>query len=308
MLKLLPVLVLIALAIPASASAQATRTWVSGVGDDVNPCSRTAPCKTFAGAISKTATGGIIDVLDPGGFGALTITKSITIDGGRFTAGMLASGGVNAINVNGAGAKVVLRNLDIEGHGTTLGLNGIRITNAASVKMQNLQVSQFSRSGISVEPIAGVTTKVVVQNSSIYDNGGNAVTVAPASTATVNTTIRGTNIDGNGCGVVGTTAGMDAAFNFAVDCATAVPGATFGNASISMYRTSITDNTGAGVLARGAQTGFGLSANELTRNQFGIRSLNGGGLFSFGNNLIAGNGTDGAPTAAVIPPKKVRAP
>jgi hypothetical protein len=66
----------------APAHAQATRTWVSGVGDDANPCSRTAPCKTFAGAIAKTAPGGEIDALDPGGFGALTITKSITIDGG----------------------------------------------------------------------------------------------------------------------------------------------------------------------------------------------------------------------------------
>jgi hypothetical protein len=64
------------------ANAQATRTWVSGVGDDANPCSRTAPCKTFAGAISKTAPGGEIDALDPGGFGALTITNAITIDGG----------------------------------------------------------------------------------------------------------------------------------------------------------------------------------------------------------------------------------
>ena len=74
------VLVLCALALPAH--AQATRTWVSGVGDDANPCSRTAPCKTFPGAISKTAPGGEIDALDPGGFGALTITKAITIDGG----------------------------------------------------------------------------------------------------------------------------------------------------------------------------------------------------------------------------------
>jgi hypothetical protein len=71
----------------ASLQAQATRTWVSGVGDDVNPCSRTAPCKTFAGAISKTAAGGEISALDPGGFSAVTITKAITINGG----GMLAS-------------------------------------------------------------------------------------------------------------------------------------------------------------------------------------------------------------------------
>src|SRR6201988_543245 len=94
---------------PALLHAQASRTWVSGVGDDANPCSRTAPCKTFAGAISKTATLGYINVLDPGGFGAVTITKSITIDGGPFKPGILASL-TTGIIVNAAGANVVLRN------------------------------------------------------------------------------------------------------------------------------------------------------------------------------------------------------
>src|SRR5438105_14967695 len=87
------------LALSSLAHAQATRTWVSGVGDDANPCSRTAPCKTFAGAISKTFINGEIDVLDPGGYGTLTITKSITIDGGSTFASVLASG-VNGIIVN----------------------------------------------------------------------------------------------------------------------------------------------------------------------------------------------------------------
>src|SRR4029077_20618861 len=84
------------------AHAQATRTWVSGVGDDANPCSRTAPCKTFAGAISKTADGGFINVLDSGGFGTVTITKGITIDGEGAHAGVLSSGGVSGIIINAA--------------------------------------------------------------------------------------------------------------------------------------------------------------------------------------------------------------
>src|SRR5215218_8955642 len=100
--KLAPALALLALIIPASASAQATRTWVSGVGDDVNPCSRTAPCKTFAGAISKTAAGGEINCLDPGGFGGVTITKSLTISCEGVTGGTLVSG-TNAIVVNAGG-------------------------------------------------------------------------------------------------------------------------------------------------------------------------------------------------------------
>src|SRR5271165_5166220 len=111
-------LIALTLLVSGTAHAQATRTWVSGVGDDANPCSRTAPCKTFAGAISKTATGGEIDVLDPGGFGALTITKAITIDGTPVIAGVLVSG-TNGITISaGANDLVILRGLDIDGLGT----------------------------------------------------------------------------------------------------------------------------------------------------------------------------------------------
>src|SRR6266542_3218329 len=97
------------------ANAQATRTWVSGVGDDANPCSRTAPCKTFAGAISKTAAGGEISVLDPGGFGAVTITKSISITNDNSgEAGILASS-TTGVLINAAGIDVNLRGLVIDG-------------------------------------------------------------------------------------------------------------------------------------------------------------------------------------------------
>src|SRR5438045_3660481 len=112
----------------AAAQAQATRTWVSGVGDDANPCSRTAPCKTFAGAISKTAGGGEINVLDPGGFGAVTINKSITISS-TFEAGVLVSGTNGIIIIAGPTDTVVLEGLDIEGLGT--GLNGVRFDSGA---------------------------------------------------------------------------------------------------------------------------------------------------------------------------------
>src|SRR6201747_813608 len=113
---------LVPLLASAPASAQATRTWVSGVGDDVNPCSRTAPCKTFAGAISKTAAAGEINCLDPGGFGAVTITKSMTISCEAGTAGVLVSG-TNGIIFQGAATDYLfLKGLDIEGFGT--GLSG----------------------------------------------------------------------------------------------------------------------------------------------------------------------------------------
>src|SRR6476620_34344 len=114
----------------APAHAQATRTWVSGVGDDVNPCSRTAPCKTFAGAISKTAAGGEINCLDPGGFGAVTITKSLTIDC-TGTIGSILASGTNGVIINGTAGvtpapEVKLRGLSIDGAGTTMGIDGIK--------------------------------------------------------------------------------------------------------------------------------------------------------------------------------------
>src|SRR6266849_7695421 len=116
--KIVLMVVALTLALPSLALAQATRTWVSGVGDDANPCSRTAPCKTFAGAISKTAAGGEISVLDPGGFGAVTITKSITIDGGTGAgwASILVSGTNGVIvnvSTNPTTAVVTLRHIAI---------------------------------------------------------------------------------------------------------------------------------------------------------------------------------------------------
>src|SRR5690242_13431739 len=124
---------LMLIASAGSANAQATRTWVSGVGDDANPCSRTAPCKTFAGAISKTAPAGEINCLDPGGFGAVTITKSITIRCDMVEAGVLVSGTNGIVIAAAATDRVVLEGLDIEGLGT--GLDGVKVLSGAVVEI-----------------------------------------------------------------------------------------------------------------------------------------------------------------------------
>jgi len=131
-----------------SAYAQATRTWVSGVGDDANPCSRTAPCKTFAGAISKTAPAGEINVLDPGGFGAVTITKSITLRADHVEAGVLVSG-TNGINVSaGPSDTVVIEGLDIEGLGT--GLTGVNFISGAKLHIIRCRIHNFTQNGVNV--------------------------------------------------------------------------------------------------------------------------------------------------------------
>jgi hypothetical protein len=177
--------------------AQATRTWVSGVGDDANPCSRTAPCKTFAGAISKTATGGEINVLDPGGFGGVTITKSISIISECIEAGVLVSGS-NGITVNAAAAKVLLSGLDIEGLNQTTsaaGLNGVNVINAATVTIRKCSIRNFSQQGVNLAGPAG--TRVYLQDSQIINNTLGGFTLNGAG-ATNNAVIERTTFDLNG--------------------------------------------------------------------------------------------------------------
>src|ERR1700741_1565258 len=131
------------------AQAQASRTWVSGVGDDANPCSRTAPCKTFAGAISKTAAGGEIDALDPAGYGAVTITKAITIDGGGGqVASVLVSGTKGIVVQAGPSDVVILRNLRINGIGT--GINGIPFLSGKDLNVENCYVFGFTTNGLDI--------------------------------------------------------------------------------------------------------------------------------------------------------------
>src|SRR3954447_20514793 len=172
----------------APAHAQATRTWVSGVGDDVNPCSRTAPCKTFAGAISKTATAGEINCLDPGGFGTITITKSITLNCHEVFGSILASGvpGVT-INATAAGSRVVLRGLQINGiqGGTGVaGTIGVRILAAAVVAIEDTVITQFAQQGI-IDSRTGGGTKLMLENVTISHNVGNGIVAAGGATNNV---------------------------------------------------------------------------------------------------------------------------
>ncbi|HEV8591691.1 MAG TPA: hypothetical protein VGQ55_06285, partial [Pyrinomonadaceae bacterium] len=158
------------------AEAQATRTWVSGVGDDVNPCSRTAPCKTFAGAISKTATNGEINCLDPAGYGAVTITKSITIDC-EDTQGSILAAGTNGVIINitaGTDTKKAVKLRGISINGAATGINGIRMLAGNVLVVEEVVIDGFTQHGISLENTTG-STKVSVDSSGIRSNGGNGI-------------------------------------------------------------------------------------------------------------------------------------
>lgn len=170
-----------ALALAASpADAQATRTWVSGVGDDVNPCSRTAPCKTFAGAIPKTAAGGEINCLDPGGFGSVVITQSITIDCSGTLGSILASN-TNGVVVNGVDIVVALRNISINGAGN--GNIGVRFLNGRSLHISNSTIFGFQTpTSVALSMEAGGGASAHIENTTIFGNRA-GIQVRPGSGA-----------------------------------------------------------------------------------------------------------------------------
>jgi hypothetical protein len=192
-------IVAIGLVFTSLAQAQATRTWVSGLGDDANPCSRTAPCKTFAGAISKTAAGGEIDCLDPGGFGTLTITKAITIDGGGGqVASALAGSGPGFTISAGASDTVILNNLRINGINGPInpGTIGIRVLSGRAVQVLNCYIYNFSQNGIGIE--SKTATRVFVQNTTISNCAGAGISIvtgdAQAAISDVSLIFNGTGL------------------------------------------------------------------------------------------------------------------
>jgi hypothetical protein len=288
------------------AHAQATRTWVSGVGDDANPCSRTAPCKTFAGAISKTAAGGEIDALDRGGFGAVTITKSITIDGNETGSGILASL-VNGVIVNlpNASDKVTLRNLSINGAGN--GLNGIRFIQNGKLHLDNCRIYGFGGNtgrGIDFAPSA-LNTVLTVQNSYIHDNFGAGIALVPTATGSVFASIDNTRVENSANGIVAqdksivvihnSRASHNASNGFLAN------GSANGNPEMFLESCVSAYNGTNGIRSQGsAGARIRLSNTAITGNATGI-SIAAGEVKSFGNNHNTANtGSDGAPTAGLL--------
>jgi hypothetical protein len=255
---------LVLLTLSAAAQAQATRTWVSGVGDDANPCSRTAPCKTFAGAISKTATGGEINVLDPGGFGGVTITKSITISSENFEAGVLVSG-TNAIVINATSTSdVVLRGLDVEGLGS--GLVGIKVLGALdSLHIEKCTIHNFrgsNGSGIEVATTAVGTTQVYIKDTIVRNNGqgtGAGIFVNPGASATVKASLDNVRMEHNLIGFKSAGAGAIA----------------------SVQKSVVAGNSGTGIVC-GTGTTVRLGNNTIMNNGFPLS----GPCTTFGNNDI----------------------
>jgi len=284
------------------AHAQATRTWVSGVGDDANPCSRTAPCKTFAGAISKTANGGEIDALDPGGFGALTITKSITIDGGGGQVASVLVTGTNGIVITATATDVIiLKNLRFQGvlgnggNPGNAGQTAIKILSpgAAMVVIENVEIYGFAINGIQDTRAAG--GKLNVKNTTIYNVAGTGILVnGGAGAARLDAAIVESDISFAGTGItaangphvtVKRTTVSNSKFN-ALDVENA--------GTVMNFDDGIVSNSATGIFTTASGQLF-MSNSDIVNNTTGAN----GAWNSYLNNRISGNGSPGTgPTAA----------
>jgi hypothetical protein len=288
----------------APAHAQATRTWVSGVGDDANPCSRTAPCKTWAGAIAKTAAGGEIDNLDAGGFGGVTITKSITLDGGGGAVASVLVAGTNGISVAaGATDVVIIKNIRFQGllgNGSSpgsAGINGLSYSSGAQVVVDNCDFVGFNTNGINVSVGTGF---LQVRNSTFRNNTSNGISATATSFVVVqvyNSSFVGTNSSGTPAqgGITAGSGGFVTVGNsnftdLSYGAQTTAGGTLFVDSSLF-------SGTSNGVLTAGSTT-----ANVSNDSFYGGTAFGGSGSFvSAGNNKIGSTTTQGAtPTGMTV--------
>jgi hypothetical protein len=298
-------------AVPAS--AQATRTWVSGVGDDVNPCSRTAPCKTFAGAISKTAAGGEINCLDPGGFGAVTITKAMTIDCHYTEGGVLAAG--NGIVVNaGASDVVVLRGLDI--FGVNPPSNGIRFLAGAALIVEDSVIRRFNAAnsfGVSFAP-STTGARLYMHNVTLSQNGnggsGGGIQVQPTGSGSAQIELDDVRLVDNanfgfralagGTSINGLFDRVSAMRNSG-DGVVAVAAAASPLITLMIVNSDISGNSNRGIAADGMGATVRVAESNVTGNGLGVQALNSGKVNTYGNNRNDANNSDGAFTLPIIP-------
>ncbi len=262
------------------AAAQATRTWVSGVGDDVNPCSRTAPCKTFAGAISKTAAGGEINCLDPGGFGAVTIIKSMTISCPYTEGGALAGGNGVVVNLPAATDVVVLRGLDI--FGVNPPSNGVRFIASGSLHIEDCVIRRFnaaSSAGVNFAPSGA--GNLFIHNTTITQNGngvtGGGIVIAPTAGGSVKASIRNTRVIGNAnAGIIVNSS------------ATASPNGLLTTISES----EIAGNpTGLNTVGGGTGNNVMVTRSVIAVNGIGVNTTGSNAVVRIGTTNISGNGT-----------------
>jgi hypothetical protein len=300
-----------------SAAQAAPRTFVSGTGGGA-ACTRAAPCATFQAAHDVTDAGGEVDCVDAGEFNAVVITKSITIDCAGTVGGIAAGGGGffdGLVSIANPNVVVRLRNLTINGKGT--GLVGINFANGAALFVENCVIANFNGGaagegiGIKFQPITGTTTELYVADSIIASNGlaasGGGIIIQPAGTATARVTIERTRVENNTYGIFANGTGGTGTIAMQIhdsvsagnvnDGISAYTASGASTTSITVERSSSLLNGANGILAQGAAAFVLLADSTVMSNGTGLKTVSGGNIFTYQDNQLTGNVTDGAPTA-----------
>jgi hypothetical protein len=292
-----------------------SQTFVSAaLGSDSNPCTRVSPCLTFAAALAQTSAGGEIDLLDPGDFGPVTITKSVSIYGeAPGVAGLIPSPGTSGIVISAGSSDVInLHGLVFDGVNAS-GTSGVVFTSGARLNVNQCVFQSFTTSGMTLSPGAGGanTTLMAVQNTTILNNA-TGILIRPTGGIAANVRLRRLHIDnnsGDGLRVDGT--GGSGAINVAIADSSAnfnagngidaVSGP--GNATVDVMRTVAAGNGSAGIQsnqAGGAAASVTVGSSLLSKNAIGIQATGGASLLSYGNNQVTGNAANGSFTGGAI--------
>ena len=319
---------LLAFALPQTASAQNARSWVASYGSDSNTCTRTSPCASFAGALSKTNAGGEINCVDQGDFGGTSIAKAITIDceGVQGRVGGLTASGAFAVSVQAAETDVVvLRGLDIEGNGVdnAVGSVGVAFLSGGVLHIEKCVIRNFTFPnigwGILAAPDINITSELFVSDTVLENNGtpssGGGISVAPkVANGITRVTLSRVEVRNNFFGIKADgTAASGGVINMTVRDSLAAgnrsngivaTGTASGPAIIMMVeRSNSSQNAtaGFGVIADGPKTRIELTGSTVMGNMNGIGASNGGALVSYQNNNVSLNSVDGSPTAVISP-------
>ena len=284
-----------------------SQTFVSAtLGSDSNPCTRMSPCLTFAAALAQTNAGGEIDVLDPGDFGPVTITKAISIDGDAVgVAGTIPSPGTSGIVVSaGARDSINLRGLIFDGVNAS-GTSGVVFLSGARLHIENCVFLGFTAAGMTFSPGTGsaVTTQLVVQDTTIRNNA-TGLLIRPTGGIAANAVLRRLHIDNNtgeGLRVDGTAASGAINATLADSTASLNAGngidAVSGLGNVDIMRVVAASNGSAGIQSNqssGGTASVTVGGSVIYGNNFALEAISGAGLLSYANNQVIGNVTNGS--------------
>lgn len=282
--------------LPAQAQvAQVAVTYVSGLGSDSNPCTRSSPCKTLQKALTKTSPGGQINALNSANYGYLQITQAVSIIGTHGAAGVLATSAVTGVSINaGANDKVTLQGLELDGAGS--GASGIQFTSGASLSIRDSVIRGFVN-GINFQPSGSSALSV---GTTLVANNSTGVVVQATMPATA--IFDDVQIMNNGSGIVGSGASATARASLTVQNCVVANNNIFGILSNGSSDVTVSNcmiaNNGVGLAAQNTGALLQLSGSTVSGNSTAWQTANNGQVSSAGNS-VGGNTASNAPLTPV---------